>query len=319
MSHPRFSDLPLPTHHSPLTRSFPTFHDLRSTGPFPRTTLLPVRVAVIADIHGNADALRAVLADVQAQGAEALIVNGDVVNRGPDSVEVLQTLLERPDTRFTLGNHDDLLRLWQLRSEQLPAEWFTDPFWGATEWSMAQLDRAGLLHLPADWPMTLRLQQAGLPDVLLAHGSPDHYRESLSERTAPQRVAEIAAAHGAGVLVASHIHRQADADFAGVRVLNTGAVGSPADGDPRAQYLLLTATPQGWQPELRRVPYDRSGVLKRFQTSGLLDTGLSAEIFRDEVQTARSLYTPYWSWTEETGRPRNAETWQQFGRLLATS
>ena len=47
----------------------------------------------MADIHGNADALRAVLMDVKAQGAERIIVNGDVVNRGPDSVQVLETLL----------------------------------------------------------------------------------------------------------------------------------------------------------------------------------------------------------------------------------
>lgn len=273
-----------------------------------------VRVAVIADIHGNADALRAVLADIGRRGADRIVVNGDVVNRGPDSVEVMRLLLERPDVTFTLGNHDDLLRLWQSRSAALPADWFTDPFWGATAWSAEQLDRAGLLDVPQDWPMTLTLREAGLSDVLVAHGSPDHYRESLSDRTAPERVAELAAGSGAGVLVASHIHRQADARFGPVRVLNTGSVGSPADGDPRAGYLLLTATPQGWQAELRRVPYDRAGVLGRFESSGLLRTGLSAEIFRDEVLTARSLYTPYWSWTESRAAPRDAASWAEFGR-----
>lgn len=275
-----------------------------------------MRIAVLADIHGNADALSAVLTDVAAGGAERLIVNGDVVNRGPDSVEVLQTLLERDDVTFTLGNHDDLLRLWQVRSPVLPADWFGDSFWGATEWSMEKLDAAGLLHVPESWPMTERLSAAHLPDVLLAHGTPEHYRESLSDRSKPERVAEIAERHGAGVLIASHIHRQADAQFGDVRVLNTGAVGSPADGDPRAQYLLLEAGERGWQVELRRVAYDRSGVLARFASSGLLSRGLSAEIFRDEVVTARSLYTPYWTWTEEHGYARNEQTWREFGALF---
>ena len=112
----------------------------------------------------------------------------------------------------------------------------------------------------------------------------------------------------------SHIHRPARAERGGVLVLNTGAAGTPMDGDPRAQYLLLTAAPGGWVPELRRVPYDRSGVLRRFETSGLLNTGVSAEIFRDEVLTARSLYTPYWLWTEEGGLPRTAQTWATFQR-----
>ena len=275
----------------------------------------PVRVALIADIHGNADALRAVLADASAQGAERLIVNGDVVNRGPDSAEALSLLLGEEGVSFTLGNHDDLLHLWHTRSASLPGDWFTDPFWGATDWSAAQLDRAGLLHVPQGWPMTLTLSEPGLPEVRIAHGTPAHYRESLSEKTRPERVAELA--QGAEVLVGSHIHRPAQARFGDVLVLNTGAVGAPANGDPRAQYLLLTATPGGWVPEFRAVPYDRSGVLARFETSGLLRAGLSAEIFRDEVVTARSLYTPYWMWTEEGGLPRNAQTWAEFKRVFA--
>ncbi|MFC4637274.1 metallophosphoesterase family protein [Deinococcus hohokamensis] len=271
-----------------------------------------MRAAIIADIHGNADALEAVLRDARQQGAERLIVNGDVVNRGPDSVQVLEALLAQPSVQFTLGNHDDLLRLWQARSDALPAEWFADPFWGATDWSARQLQDAGLLEVPAAWPMAITLEVPGLPLVQVAHGTAEHYRESLSEKTAPERVRALATQSGAGVLVGSHIHRPAQARVAGTLVLNTGAVGAPANGDPRAQYLLLSAEPGGWRPELRAVPYDRSGVLRRFETSGLLDTGLSAEIFRDEVITARSLYTPYWQWTEDRGLPRTPASWQTF-------
>lgn len=274
-----------------------------------------MRLAILADIHGNADALNAVLHDARQQGAERLIVNGDVVNRGPDSVQVLQTLLDRPDVTFTLGNHDDLLRLWQARSDVLPPEWFPDPFWGATAWSADQLDAAGLLHVPSAWPMTLTLREPGLPLIQVAHGTADHYRESLSDRTPAERVQALRlAANGEqyGVLIASHIHRPVNAVIDGTWVLNTGSVGSPATGDPRAQYLLLDATPQGWQVTQRAVQYDRSGVLSRFQSSGLLSTGLSAEIFRQEVITARSLYTPYWAWTEQDALPRTQATWDAF-------
>lgn len=271
-----------------------------------------MRAAIIADIHGNADALGAVLRDARQQGAERLIVNGDVVNRGPDSVQVLETLLAHPGVQFTLGNHDDLLRLWQARSEVLPSEWFDDPFWGATDWSARQLAAAGLLDIPAAWPMALTLDVPGLPTVQVAHGTADHYRESLSEKTDPARVRALATRAGAGVLVGSHIHRPAQAWVAGTLVLNTGAVGAPANGDPRAQYLLLGAEAGGWRPEVRAVPYDRSRVLRRFATSGLLGTGLSAEIFRDEVISARSLYTPYWQWTENRGLPRTPASWQSF-------
>ena len=98
----------------------------------------------------------------------------------------------------------------------------------------------------------------------------------------------------------------------GTWVVNTGSVGSPATGDPRAQYLLLEPTAHGWQVTPRAVPYDRSGVLGRFASSGLLGMGLSAEIFRQEVITARSLYTPYWAWTEQDALPRTQATWDAF-------
>ena len=61
----------------------------------------PVRVALIADIHGNADALRAVLADLDRQGVDRIVVNGDVVNRGPDSAEALGLLLDRDGIPMT--------------------------------------------------------------------------------------------------------------------------------------------------------------------------------------------------------------------------
>ena len=66
------------------------------------------------------------------------------------------------------------------------------------------------------------------------------------------------------------------------------------------------------RPEIVRVEYDREKSLHRFAESGYLATGLSAEIFRQELITARSLYTPYWSWTEERNLPRTVQTWERF-------
>ncbi|MCY1702306.1 metallophosphoesterase family protein [Deinococcus sp. SL84] len=269
-----------------------------------------MKVAVMADIHGNLQALRATLSDMEKRGVDRIIVNGDLVNRGPDSAAVMQELLERQDVTFILGNHDDLLRLWQERSENLPPEWFADPFWEATAWNAEALDRAGLLYVPQGWAFSDVLHVDGLPDVLVAHGTADNYREGLSDRMGPERLREVAAGHR--VVVGSHIHRPVIHRSGDTLVLNTGGVGVSADGDPRAAYLLLTAGPGGWQPEIVRVEYDHSGSLRRFADSGYLRTGLSAEIFRQELLTSRSLYTPYWAWTEAEALPRTPATWQQF-------
>ncbi|GGJ63743.1 metallophosphoesterase family protein [Deinococcus aquiradiocola] len=275
-----------------------------------------MRLAVIADIHGNLDALDAVLSDLQGQNPDRVIVNGDVVNRGPDSVACLERVLALPGATFTLGNHDDLMLLWQERSPDLPADWFTDPFWGATDWSARQLHRAGLLDVIRGWPMTLRPHTPDLPDVVVAHGSPHHYREAVGAFTTPERAAELFSASGAQVLVASHIHRPLLRDDGGRWLINTGAVGAPFDGDPRARYLLLDGQGGQWTPTIRAVPYDRSGVTRRFRTSGLLEHGgLSARIFLDELHSARSIYTPFWDFTAEHRRPRDAGAYRDFTAL----
>ena len=274
-----------------------------------------VRLAFIADIHGNQDALEAVLADIKAQGAERLYVNGDVVNRGPDSVQALETLLAlSPQPMFVMGNHDDLMRLWLSRDETLPGDWFEDPFWAATAWSAEQLNAAGLIDTIAHWPMTARVEVGRLPSIEVAHGTHAYYRESLGSRTPENRLIELLEEAQTGVIIGSHTHKPMIQSVEGGRlVLNTGAVGAPFNDDPSAQYLILDSVNDRWQPTLRAVPYDRSGVLKRFESSGLLaEGGVSAEIFREEVRLARSFYTPYWMWTEDGGRPRTPETWGQF-------
>lgn len=277
--------------------------------------MLCMRIAVISDIHGNLPALRAVLADLARRGIDHLVVNGDLVNRGPDSVAVMQELLPREQTTFLLGNHEDLLKLWQDRSPKLPPEWFADPFWLSTAWNAEQMDEAGLLDVPQGWPLAevldvQRLGGADLPPVLIAHGTPDDYREGLSDRMAVERFLEVAAGHA--VVVGSHIHRPVAVQVGESWLLNTGAVGVSADGDPRAAYLLLTARAGQWQPEIIRVDYDREASVRRFAESGYLATGLSAEIFSQELLTARSLYTPYWNWTERGGLPRTTQTWECF-------
>lgn len=285
---------------------------------------------MLADVHGNADALRAVLSDVARMAPDLVVVNGDVVNRGPDSVECLSLLLSlRPRPVFVQGNHDDLMHLWLTRAPALPDAWFGDPFWAATSWSAQRLKEAGLVQEMLSWPLTYELALQGLPKVTLAHGTPAHYRESLGRLTPAKRLKELQP--DAGVLVGSHTHMpfaasqrraagSAEAALAAHALfLNTGAVGVPFNDDPRAQYLLLDAGlgPQPWQAQFRAVPYDRTGVLRRFESSGLLHSGgLSGRIFQLEIALARSLYTPFFLWATQQGRVMDSAAWAEFQALF---
>lgn len=64
------------------------------------------RIGVISDVHGNLQALRAILKYFDSRHCDEIIHTGDVVNIGPNSRECLDVLLARPDVTLLLGNHD---------------------------------------------------------------------------------------------------------------------------------------------------------------------------------------------------------------------
>ena len=278
---------------------------------------MPRVIAIISDIHANLQALEAVLADLEALGVEEVIVNGDMVNRGPNNVAVVERLLAL-GYPMTLGNHDDLVRKWIDHDEDLPAAWFDDPFWEGTAWSAWQLDAAGYVDLFRALPMTLKVEPKDAPSLLLSHGSPRHYREGYGKFLSDEDIAEIVQHYPADILIGSHTHRQMERHWGPYTVLNTGAVGAPFDGDPRAQYLLMRLQGNAWTPEFRAVNYDRTAALDDFETSGYLDEGgLSARIFYEELRTARAIYSGFWMWSEKEGRTKDWRGWHAFREVYA--
>jgi hypothetical protein len=165
--------------------------------------------------------------------------------------------------------------------------------------------------------MTLRISTAGAPSLLISHGSPRHYREGYGKYLTDEAISEITQMHPADVLVGSHTHRPLQRRWGHYLVLNTGAVGSPFNGDPRAQYLVLTLERGRWRPEFRRVPYDRRAALGAFEDSGYLEQGgLSAAIFYQELRYARSFLVPFLMWCEERARQHGERAWAEFQRYF---
>ena len=271
-------------------------------------------IAVIADIHANLQALEAVLKDVAEVGATEIVVNGDLVNRGPNNAAVVERIFNLENvSAVTLGNHDDLMRKWVDRDPDIPAYWFEDAFWDGMAWPAEQLAETGQLGRLRGLPMTYLDDRPGRPSILFSHGSPRHYREGYASYLEDNVLADIIAHYPADILVGSHTHRPYEYRYGEHLVLNTGAVGTPFNGDPRAQYLLLREGANGWHHEFRAVPYDRTTALSAFETSGYLEAGgLSARIFYEELRLARPLYMGFWDWTEAQDLPKDWESWDAF-------
>lgn len=123
-------------------------------------------LAVISDVHGNLEALQAVLVRIDELGVDAIYSLGDAVGYGPDPEACLQLTVERCRLRL-MGNHEHAV----LHSEL--AFSFNRVAQEALEWTRVRLRMAGLLgHLDGLQPH----HQEG--DLLFVHGSA---RDALEE------------------------------------------------------------------------------------------------------------------------------------------
>ena len=271
-----------------------------------------LRLAILADIHANLHALEAVLDDISGQAVDHIIVNGDMVNRGPNNIQVMERVWDKGYT-LILGNHDDLMRKWIDRDDDLPTDWFESDFWEGTAWCARQLEGEGWIDKLRRLPMTYRPDIKHAPSLLISHGSPRHYREGYSEYLPDNMLSEILQMHPADVLVGSHTHQPMERRWGQNIIYNTGAVGTPFNRDVRAQYLILELKDKTWQAEFRAVDYDRQAAQQAFIDSNYLaEGGLSAELFYLELIHARSFLTPFWMWAEKKGLDHNRSSWQQF-------
>lgn len=274
-----------------------------------------MKIAIIADIHGNIHALEAVLEDIEHRVVDQVVVNGDLVNRGPNNLAVMEKLWGNGYI-FTLGNHDDLVQMWVKRDKKIPPSWFTDPFWKGTATVAEQLHSTGWIDVLRELKMTYKVDFAGAPSLLISHGSPRHYREGYAKYTSTQILSEITDEYTADIFIGSHTHRPYDQVFQGRRFLNSGAVGAPFNANPNAQYMLMTLRENSWEAEFCSVAYDREAAINAFEQTGFLEKGLlSAHIFRDELIHSCPLFDPFWRWTHACNKPRNWASWNEFRDL----
>jgi putative phosphoesterase len=196
-----------------------------------------VRVAAISDIHGNLPALEAVLAEIDDEGVDEIVVAGDTAH-GPWPAEVVDLLVER-GARCVRGNAD---REVIERS---------DRYGPLARWSA---DRLGEFRLAVarSWPLTLALSIDGLGRVLVCHSTPESDEPIYTRITPEPELLDLLGPVAADVVVCGHTHMQYDRTLGtGVRIVNAGSVGMPYEGTRGAYWTLL-----GPDVEFRRAEYD---------------------------------------------------------------
>ncbi len=218
-----------------------------------------MRVAAISDIHGNLPALEAVLAEIEGQDVDLIVVCGDVA-AGPMPAETIDRLraLDRP-ARFVSGNADRYI----LEAPDDRSEWMAQRLTGE------QLDFLRAFEPAVD------LDVEGLGRVTFCHATPASDEEPIVTVLSPDDVvAQALAETEARTIVAGHTHHQFDRTVDGGRFVNAGSIGMPYEGRPGAYWTLV-----GADIEPRRTDYDFTGTAAAIRALDYPD----AEAFAENV------------------------------------
>lgn len=256
-----------------------------------------MRIAILADIHGNLPAFEAVLRHVRQQAPDLMIIAGDIVIGAPDSVACWQ-LAHSLGYSIVRGNHERYLAY--VGTPQGDPAWLSEQY-QPVQWAAAQFtatERAAVAALP----LTLSLPY--ILDLLVVHASARSDRENLPPAKLDTEIAAMFPSVQARWIVRGHDHIARTHLWRDKQIITVGSVGLPMDGNTAAQYLLLDATPQGWQTHHQAVDYDLNLTLQRFAaTRYVAETGVMGRLFLREVITAAPHFVPflrlYRQWTEE--------------------
>jgi putative phosphoesterase len=233
-----------------------------------------VRIAIVSDVHGNLTALDAVVADIERRAPDLVVHGGDLALMGAQPAEVIDRVREL-GWPGVVGNTDELL--WRPQEQARQQE--LAPRLGALlrlifeEYAPATFDRLGEDRVA--WLRELPAEQR-VENVVVVHAAPGDLWRAPMPDAADDELAAVYEPLRAATAVYGHIHRPYSRSLTALTVANSGSVGMPWDGDPRACYLLL----EDGHPQLVRVEYDVAREAALLLESGYPDSGRLAEMRR---------------------------------------
>lgn len=273
-----------------------------------------MKIAVLADIHANIQALQAVGDHVDRWQPDAVWVAGDIVNRGPSSPECLnyiQNRQRRQGWRVIRGNHEDYL-ISQSQPD-IPRSGPTYEMLQPIHWTVAQLSGriVELETLPEQ--VKQRFPQAG--EMRMVHASMRGNRVGIYPENTDAELRSLIAPAPA-VIVVGHTHRPLIRTLGDTLVVNAGSVGLPFDADVRAGYAQVTWQKGKWNARIMRLPYDLDQARQDYQTKGFLaGGGPLVKLILKELETGLSqLYqwVSRYSQAVETGQITVSEAVAEF-------
>lgn len=238
---------------------------------------MPYRIAFLTDIHANLHGLDAVLRDVRQAAPDLILVGGDLTYKFAYPRETLE-LLATVEHQAVGGNTDIYVTEWAT-PDAWP-DWL--PAWAQphAQWTRQQIGETwadSIATLPEQLTLTVAGAPGGAGDVLLTHGVPGnpfvgihhppgpenlHPHWAMSDAALSPHLRDVRA----GLILTGHTHIPLIRRWGESTIVNPGAVAHiwrPTPDTHLARWALLTYHPgQGWEIDLRAVPYDNAAAIR---------------------------------------------------------
>lgn len=242
-----------------------------------------MRIAVLSDLHANAQALEAVMTDLITQGCEHVFCLGDIALAGPQPKDVTDYVMSQEGTWTIIqGNTDKMIAQYgEDVREFLEAQY--PVMANAIADDVEQLDdahRAFLSNLP---PM-LSLDVEGCT-VLLVHGSPRANNEDILPEMPLEIIEEIIEGTQEKLILCGHTHVPCGYQTStGQTVVNVGSVGRPMTSEPRACYVIVDFSQGSFEVRHRFVAYDNKTAADLMSKRGFIGADRLADLLLNPVE-----------------------------------
>lgn len=237
-----------------------------------------MKLALFSDVHANLPALEAVLADIDGrEGIDAVYHLGDLVGYAPWPNETVGRIRDRRIPGIA-GNYDSTVATdYEHCGCKAETEHQEELSHQSYEWTREHVSLETKEFL-GSLPFRLDLRPLGghksKPQVILVHGTPTlntlYWTEDRPDSFC-EKMADSAGAKKGDLLAFGHTHKPWHREVEGVHFLNTGSVGKPKDGDPRAGYALVEMDGEEVGIEFVRVAYDLDRTADAIHESSLPD------------------------------------------------
>jgi putative phosphoesterase len=237
-----------------------------------------MKMAFISDIHGNAVALDAVLADIHRKNVDKIYVLGDICYRGPEPKRSLD-LVRSLQTNVIKGNADEWV-VRGVRDGEVPDK-ALELMNTERQWIVEKLEQSDLDYLQ-NLPNTLNLNADGV-EIKAFHATPDSLFDIILPNADDEIIESKLMTTDATLYIYAHIHRPYIRYINGKVIMNIGSVGLPFDGLPKASYGLVEIEHGNFQTSIQRVSYDLEKVIRLYEEVDYPNQ----DKMKDVIRTAR--------------------------------